>query len=361
LDSDPELMLDELSDSPEDTEDIFDNTSLDEISYRILNRNGEYIHEFGQNHWARPVPPKGHTLYYQEMSESFGDPVTMAWFDLRTQEIGSLPLGEVSVGIFGDRLLLFSPTVAFDDISARLGEALSSEAELLPSRIIDRNGDVIFESSGMPSSFIGESSVFQISKDGKYYFARLPDGIFAGPFHRCLGFAEQRGLVLLDEYTFSYVDDEGTILSEDGFPYATLFHDGHAIIRRDGSSQWEVIAPDLATKAVIEGVDEVLRPTVGAIPFRRGEKWGYLDLEGTEKIPAQFDAIGDFVDGVALVLDEMTIVLINEAGDRIRESTLPSYEIPELPPFPGPDPFESRHDPDEGFGRDPFLEQRQRE
>lgn len=362
LHNDPVLLRQFLtnldSDNDSGTADNPDSRPLEEVTYNILNREGEIIHEFHQKGWVQHLVPKGSILYYEETLESDDESVTMVSLNLRTMEQARIPQEDrVWAHPFGEHLMLFSPSKLFLHFAQQVGEDVNPDVEFPPSRIVDSKGDTLFQDPGLTMVLASSDSVFEIMEDDKWHFARLPDGIFAGPYERCLGFTDQRGLVLLDRNTYSYVDEKGTLLSESGVAYATIFHDGHAVIRRHGSPRWEVIRTDLATQAVIEGVDEVLRPTVGAIPFRRGEKWGYLNLDGTKKIPAQFDAVGDFEDGVALALNETTFILINEAGERLRESTLPSYAMPELPPFPGPDPFEMRHDPNEPFGRDPFGEQ----
>ena len=52
-------------------------------------------------------------------------------------------------------------------------------------------------------------------------------------------------------------------------------------------------------------------------PFRDGALWGFRDASGHAVIPAQFDSVGSFAEGLARVKVKGKWGFVNEAGDMV--------------------------------------------
>lgn len=50
------------------------------------------------------------------------------------------------------------------------------------------------------------------------------------------------------------------------------------------------------------------------VPFHQNEKWGYMNLQTGESIPAQFDHVWPFSEGLAAVIKDKNLIFVDQTG-----------------------------------------------
>jgi hypothetical protein len=101
---------------------------------------------------------------------------------------------------------------------------------------------------------------------------------------------------------WGYIREDGDLVIGTVFDKVTSFHEGRAFVRKDGS--WFLIDRDgrIVSKEAFKAVNEKGGFSEGlAAVCAVNHRWGYIDRDGNWYIPAQFDAVHDFSEGLAFV------------------------------------------------------------
>ncbi len=93
------------------------------------------------------------------------------------------------------------------------------------------------------------------------------------------------------------IDQQGKELIAPHYAYIGSFHDGLAAFNEGGT--WGAIQRYGSTKALRNG------------------KWGFLDVQGRIVIPATYESVNEFDEGVALVTKEGSTYLIDKVGHKL--------------------------------------------
>jgi len=106
-------------------------------------------------------------------------------------------------------------------------------------------------------------------------------------------FAEGRAAVIVGDQGFHVIDERGRILTRKAYSYIGTYHQGRAVYADTVDGKY---------------------------------LYGYLDLQGREVIPAQFQSANDFSERLAVVqLQENQFALIGPGGER--RQTFPYYQV----------------------------------
>ncbi len=95
------------------------------------------------------------------------------------------------------------------------------------------------------------------------------------------------------------------------------YYDGCYGAYNEGKCALAAETGSLITDYVWDGIVAVGEE--GILGFKSGEKYGYIDRNGQVLIPAQYDEVGLFADGKALVKKDGRYSLIDEAGNTLAE------------------------------------------
>jgi hypothetical protein len=157
--------------------------------------------------------------------------------------------------------------------------SIDSSGALFPLRIAVE-GQLEARKSGERFGFVDASGQFRI----------------APTFEEVLPFSEGFAAVRSGD-KWGFIDTSGHLVIQPQFKAAYYFRQGVAEVELDSG----YLLIDTAGKIHAKGFQFADTITEGRVPVYRGEKSGYLDLEGKIVIPFVYDGVSRFSDGLAAV------------------------------------------------------------
>ncbi|WP_454191496.1 WG repeat-containing protein [Paenibacillus sp. Marseille-Q7038] len=138
-----------------------------------------------------------------------------------------------------------------------------------------------------------------VAQKKKYGMIQLSGGYLVEPMYTSISpYVEQRAVVSEDDYHFAMLDEEGKKVT--GEPYSFISN------LAENRSVYSMETTNIAGGSVVQ--------------------YGYLDSEGKEVIPAQYEEASDYHQQRAIVkIKEYEYALINETGERL--ATYPYYYV----------------------------------
>ncbi len=135
-------------------------------------------------------------------------------------------------------------------------------------------------------------------------------------------FVNGMALVSSPDSKYGYIGEDGKYIINPTYKHATSFSEGYAcVVAENGKPQF--IDKKGEVKFTAEQCQYCGVFNEGLALAKIGEQWGYLDISGKTKIPAQFDYANPFVEGMASVAKtdkekgETLWGFINEKGELI--------------------------------------------
>jgi hypothetical protein len=187
--------------------------------------------------------------------------------------------------------------------------------------LIDRNGETIIPIADGGEYHLSDSA----SNEAKEYLKRLKDS-YTGPnpprfFSYGGGTSFREGLSALKVSSgFVYVDTNGDVAIPFFYDYACEFHNGMAMVMLEGEDRYAFFNMDgeAVTDAIFD--DDNYRFYDGMAAVRLfSNKWGFIDMNGDEVIPPQYDAVTCFYEGIAFVMLDDAYFFIDKAGNEVSE------------------------------------------
>lgn len=131
-------------------------------------------------------------------------------------------------------------------------------------------------------------------------------------------FKEGRALVKLDGY-WGFIDYEGNEVIEPQFETANSFTEGCAIVE---NYKWYAI--NINGETVSKSYDYMSDFSEGLSAVCLRHNWGFVDVNGNEKIPLIYDAVFNFNNRCAIVKKNRKYGIVSKAGNEIIS---PSYDF----------------------------------
>jgi hypothetical protein len=253
---------------------------LDEGRYAFLNPQGQYLMK--PRHFSR----------LGQLSEGLA---SFELDDTRPSDVGF-------IDAHGRVVIPNKFTMAYD-----FSEGLSAAAvELFKCGYIDKSGKFAisptFEFTGYQACGTFSEGLAHVVTGGKYGFIDH-SGKFVIPATYDEAFDFHDGFAVVrrngehgDKYGF--IDKYGTVLGDIKFSYAHAFSEGLAGVALDGGWGFINVRGDLVIPAQYEEVGEFSN---GLCWVQLNRKFGYIDSSGTLVIQPQYDWAGDFWRGFAYV------------------------------------------------------------
>jgi len=111
-----------------------------------------------------------------------------------------------------------------------------------------------------------------------------------------------------------YISEDGKYEIDANYKNGTIFSDGLAFVVSEGSFP-TCIDKKGNTKFVLKDVEFIFAFEEGLAAFKNTEgKWGFIDTKGDIVINAQFEAVGSFNDGYAIIIQNGKRGFINKEG-----------------------------------------------
>jgi hypothetical protein len=158
--------------------------------------------------------------------------------------------------------------------------SIDSSGALHPLRSVLK-GQLERKNSGEKVGFIDATGAFKIPPT----------------FDEALPFSEGLAAVRVGE-KWGFIDTGGKIAIEPKFEATFYFREGVGVVMTDSKPAWALIDK---TGNVIASIDYVDLIADGRVPAARGEKRGFLDLQGKVAIPFVYDGVNAFSGGLAAV------------------------------------------------------------
>lgn len=138
-----------------------------------------------------------------------------------------------------------------------------------------------------------------VAQKQKYGLVELSGEYLVEPIYTSISpYVEQRAIVTVDEYHFAMLNEEGKKITEQTYPFISKSAGNRSIYSTETTNS--------SGSSVIQ--------------------YGYLDSEGNEVIPAQYEEASDYDQQKAIVkIKEYEYALINEIGERL--ATYPYYYV----------------------------------
>jgi hypothetical protein len=183
--------------------------------------------------------------------------------------------------------------------------------------LIDKKGKVILSPEFDKIDFFTADSVYAcFEKDGKFGLLSNTGKIIIEPqYDDIIKLTKSFSAAQLDGKYYIISHKTGKRQSDFGYDYiyAYTVDDLHKFVV-DGKQGYF----DLADKIIIKAEYEYLGNFVeGLAPMRRDNKYGYIDKKGEEVIPPQFDSADYFDDGIACVSIANRFGYINTKGEYV--------------------------------------------
>jgi uncharacterized cupin superfamily protein len=105
------------------------------------------------------------------------------------------------------------------------------------------------------------------------------------------------------------IDLKGKWVLSANFEDIEPFSEGIAVAKKDGYVL--IQREDLSLWRLPENIEKVLSCKNGYLPYKSHQKWGFLNKKGEVIIPAQYDTVCHFTDGLACVKENMKWACIN--------------------------------------------------
>lgn len=180
---------------------------------------------------------------------------------------------------------------------------------------------------------ISPMKLFPFSDGEKFGYADMKGKVVVQPqFDHAYMFRDGVALVGVgtgNETRWGYVKEDGTVLSEPIYIEATQFNEGLAwVVPKDGCPT----AIDTKGKVQIEAKEAhhvrcfsegLAAFNVEVEPYQY--RWGFMNTSGKVVIEPQFESVGDFSEGLAVVETGMGCDYIDKNGKRVITG-FPSYE-----------------------------------
>ncbi|EHB62384.1 MULTISPECIES: WG repeat-containing protein [Paenibacillus] len=157
---------------------------------------------------------------------------------------------------------------------------------------IDRSGKLIIQPKYEDAQDFQDNGLAIVGMHGNYGLIDRSERYVVAPIYQSISpFSEHRAIVI-DHQGFKMIDEQGNVLTRRAYPYISVLKEGRAVyyVTDQGSGN-------------------------GA-----ASRYGYLDAEGREVIPAQFEEANDFADGKAVVkIKDNHYALIDPHGRRLAD------------------------------------------
>lgn len=198
---------------------------------------------------------------------------------------------------------------------------------------LDRRGAI-----AIPLQF-EEAGEFQeglapVKKEGKWgYIDVLGNYVIPPQFDDAVGFSEGLAVVYRGEKR-GFILKNGSPLNDMLFDRACSFHCGRAMVKSE--NRWGILdqTGQLLVSFELEDISPFYREGLAAAKVKG--KWGHLDLRGKWAVQPIYDRVGDFANGLAVVVQEGELRVIDPQGNvqqKVGPIELPpegSSEFPEL-------------------------------
>jgi hypothetical protein len=124
------------------------------------------------------------------------------------------------------------------------------------------------------------------------------------------------GLIRVEgEFGYTYLDINTLKPLDAIFQMASPFTNGCAVVQQGDA--YSLLQMDGSTMGQFDGI--VFTPS-GLLPFRKGQKWGFIDRQGGISIPATYDVVSPFIGGKTVVMANGDHLLINEDNEVLLKS-----------------------------------------
>jgi hypothetical protein len=178
--------------------------------------------------------------------------------------------------------------------------------------MIDKNGERVMEME-YDKIYIDDSYI-RAKKDGKYF-------IFDTKGNKIVDTGFEKLTEFQDSFAAAKNNQQWQLITEDGQATHT-FNSDTKRVEAAGESKWRVttekgisIVDNKGSLLTNEAYEQIFNFSEGFAVFSKNNKWGYLNTEGKEQIPAIFDLNWDFKDGRARVVTQGGIGFIDYSGN----------------------------------------------
>lgn len=155
---------------------------------------------------------------------------------------------------------------------------------------IDRSGKMVIQPKYEDAQDFQDNGLAIVGMHGNYGLIDRSDRYVVSPIYQSISpFSEHRAIVI-DHQGFKMIDEQGNVLTRRAYPYIAEVKEGRAVYYVTGQGSGDGAA----------------------------SRYGYLDADGREVIPAQYEEANDFADGKAVVkIKDNHYALIDLQGRRL--------------------------------------------
>lgn len=177
--------------------------------------------------------------------------------------------------------------------------------------MIDKNGERVMEMA-YDKIYIDDIYI-RAKQDGKYF-------IFDTSGNKLLNSGYEKLTEFQDSFAAAKSNQQWQLISENGESMHS-FPSGTIRVEPAGESKWRVtteegmsLVDNLGKALTQRAYQQIFNFSEGLAVFSKNDKWGYLNPEGEEQIPATYDLNWDFKDGRARVVTQGGIGFIDYTG-----------------------------------------------
>ncbi len=175
----------------------------------------------------------------------------------------------------------------------------------------------VFRYDSVGSFRDGYAIVSRSEEDRRVYQVITPDeeAIYETEDRLYFIWSVSEGIIRMNGSGTTYLRSDGTLVTEQGFRGGSDFFDGAATVTAADNRLGGIIADDgayivMPKYAWIGSFNEY-----GLARFRRDDRYGFVDTNGKEVMPAQWDQTGEFRDALCPVLKDGKWGYIDTAGE----------------------------------------------
>ena len=126
---------------------------------------------------------------------------------------------------------------------------------------------------------------------------------------------------------WGFIDKAGSITIDPVYKSVSKFVSGYAVVELFDGKMTLIERNGRAAFGPVEY--QILPPSEGLSRTRKGDLWGYLDMDGNVVIPFKFEEASDFQNGLARVKINRKFTFIDQKGKRLTKFYKQAYNFSE--------------------------------